>query len=634
MLLAWLCSTLSIMAQGTGGYNPTNPGDPGNPATMLSYHVRVASNIEGAGTVTGSGYYKYGMNATLRATANDGYRFLYWVKNGSAEAYKTAASFSYNVVAEDVSFTAVFEKVNRVFLRINDTKAGTTSYTKHKNVIGGSASTPQVGTGSSSDCTLPFGNYYRYSTTQSIYTAEELGGGGTIKSIAYQVAAAASYSCTVNIYMGHKASSSFSGTGNALTASDLTLVYSKTGTIGSIRGWETYTLDNPFVYNGTDNLVVVVTKSASSFTNSLKYAYTSASGKCLYRQSDDTPSYASVNTTGNYSTTDQRPNAKFEMDAYIYGDDDYASINTTPNENYEFQHWLRNEETEPFSTEQSFEYLLTEDVTFTAIYKYIEPPYRPTNPADPGDVDGMIKYNLKVSLSREDAGVVSKGGKYKHGTKVTISTTPNEGYEFRSWTRKVGETVEENYSTDRSFSYTTTKEDVEFVAEYVKTSEEQLKGHTLTIKASTDGLCDFDRESETLVLEDDAFYVTVTLKSDVVFEGWYMDGVYVSDALTYGTYMPNHDVELVAKVRYQPYSPNDPGNDLGYVDIAPEIPTGLIGDVNQDGKVDVSDAVDLLEFYLKGETSELDMFICDVDRNSVIDVSDAVEILEIYINGK
>ena len=495
----------------------------------------------------------------------------------------------------------------------------------------------------------------------------------------------------------------------------------------------------------------------------------------------------------------------------------------------------------------------------------------------------------QIECDALDRGVF--GGKYKHGTKETISTTPNEGYEFRSWTRKVGETVEENYSTDRSFSYTTTKEDVEFVAEYVKTSEELLKGHTLTIKASTDGLCDFDMESETLVLEDDAFNVTVTLKSDVVFEGWYMDGVYVSDALTYGTYMPNHDVELVAKVRYQPYNPNDPGNDLGYMDIAPEIPSGilgtpfelspgsgcyvigsdklphkftftdlwggltpsiqnfkaseytkfvvefaeplqyyyntpsknsldatepttwgtgsgmhanatewtidiaediydlfvqnvqeennpnsiiinrayainlegnevpisfssgwgskdeiiwgndepiislncilsrqwggievsndiigekggkilriysntslkdkplqwciktadgndvwpsicvsdedpyyaecaitdvvesiylqytaesistaldikaitweippgLIGDVNQDGKVDVSDAVDLLEFYLKGETSELDMFICDVDRNSVIDVSDAVEILEIYINGK
>ena len=61
---------------------------------------------------------------------------------------------------------------------------------------------------------------------------------------------------------------------------------------------------------------------------------------------------------------------------------------------------------------------------------------------------------------------------------------------------------------------------------------------------------------------------------------------------------------------------------------------GLLGDVNGDGKVNVSDAVDLIGYYLNNKTSELNASIADVDKNGTINVSDAVEIIDIYLNNK
>lgn len=60
----------------------------------------------------------------------------------------------------------------------------------------------------------------------------------------------------------------------------------------------------------------------------------------------------------------------------------------------------------------------------------------------------------------------------------------------------------------------------------------------------------------------------------------------------------------------------------------------MLGDVNKDGIVNVSDAVDIVEHYIEGRTSELNIIISDVDGNGVINVSDAVEIVDMYINNE
>jgi chitodextrinase len=144
-----------------------------------------------------------------------------------------------------------------------------------------------------------------------IYTASEIGCAGKISAIGFNVAASTSLACTsIKIYLAHRSSSTFSSATDYVPYSDMTLVYSADSpTIGAATGWEEVTLSTPFTYNGTSSLAVIVCKSASSYTNGLKYYYSSVSGSVLYRQNDSTTAYADASSTENaFSTSSNRPN--------------------------------------------------------------------------------------------------------------------------------------------------------------------------------------------------------------------------------------------------------------------------------------------------------------------------------------
>ncbi len=166
---------------------------------------------------------------------------------------------------------------------------------------------------------VPYGNRNMYSTTQSIYTAEEIGTSGTIKALAYNVASASSLSTTsVQIYMGHTSKSSFSSSSDEESVSNMTLVYSGSPTLAAAEGWEELALTTPFAYNGTDNLIIVVGRQSNSTNSSASYYYSySYSTKCLLRLSDYySSSYGDPSYTGNYSTSDSRANVRLGIEPF------------------------------------------------------------------------------------------------------------------------------------------------------------------------------------------------------------------------------------------------------------------------------------------------------------------------------
>ena len=168
------------------------------------------------------------------------------------------------------------------------------------------------GNATSSVHEVPYGNYYQYSTAQMLYTPTEIGKSGTINSIAFKVASSSSFATSeVKVYLGHK-SSKFSSATNYVTSGNLTLVYSGSPTLGSATGWETLTFNKgSFTYNGTDNLVVVVTRKSTSYTDQLKYYCYSGSGYTLYRRSDDDSTYGNAtNTSNSYNTSTNRPSIR------------------------------------------------------------------------------------------------------------------------------------------------------------------------------------------------------------------------------------------------------------------------------------------------------------------------------------
>ncbi len=178
-----------------------------------------------------------------------------------------------------------------------------------------------IGTGTSNDYIAPFNNFYNYSWTQTIYPASEFSS-GNIYSIAWQCATTGSLTLsTVNIYLGTTSDDTHTSTSSWLPLSDLTLVYSGTNVaIGASTGWQTFTFDTPFNYSGTGNLVIVVAKTADSYSGAIKYYYTSSSYSVLYRRSDYYTDYASHPGTSTGTRTSMLPNIKVNMDLISCGD--------------------------------------------------------------------------------------------------------------------------------------------------------------------------------------------------------------------------------------------------------------------------------------------------------------------------
>lgn len=162
-----------------------------------------------------------------------------------------------------------------------------------------------IGNGTLSGYDAPFNNYYKNSWNETIYNKADIGGACTINSISYHRASGSSYqTSTIKIYMGETTRNSISSNNDWTSSSSLTLVYSGSNvTIGDSE-WEKFTLNTPFEYSGENNLVVVVSKTASSYTSSLKWYYTSSSSSnyvSMYRQSDDYASYVQ-HPNGNSGT--------------------------------------------------------------------------------------------------------------------------------------------------------------------------------------------------------------------------------------------------------------------------------------------------------------------------------------------
>ena len=92
-------------------------------------------------------------------------------------------------------------------------------------------------------------------------------------------------------------------------------------------------------------------------------------------------------------------------------------------------------------------------------------------PATPGGDDpDDIYYTLTVNVRPDGSGTVTGGGSYAAGTKVKLAATPEQGYEFVSWT--VNGTV---VSEEPEFLYTMTNKNVTVTANFTLTIPEPVQ---------------------------------------------------------------------------------------------------------------------------------------------------------------
>ena len=105
--------------------------------------------------------------------------------------------------------------------------------------------------------TIPFAYNTNYSYFQQLFTSDELRGEKTISTISFHYAyTSALDKSNCVIYLGNTSQNDFFDTMNFVPFDQLQQVYA--GPIHLVQGWNELVLDNPFYYNGTDNLVIAI----------------------------------------------------------------------------------------------------------------------------------------------------------------------------------------------------------------------------------------------------------------------------------------------------------------------------------------------------------------------------------------
>ncbi len=181
-----------------------------------------------------------------------------------------------------------------------------------------------IGTGTVTSYYAPFGPFYKNSWVQMIYPASYFETAGYINSLSWEVNAANAQECSsLKIYIGTTTHANNETTTDWVSMDDLTLVYeSDNVTIGSTAGWETYTLSTPYYYNGTDNLVIVTSRSAGAY-KSLYYKCTgNNTNAVMYRWNDNDASFAlHPGTSAANGRSANLPNMNIDYTGYICGDE-------------------------------------------------------------------------------------------------------------------------------------------------------------------------------------------------------------------------------------------------------------------------------------------------------------------------
>lgn len=126
-----------------------------------------------------------------------------------------------------------------------------------------------IGNGTGTNYQFPVNNYYNYTYSQQIFTAEELGNtANSISGISFQYGYSSPSTAKndVNIYLGHTSKSSFASGSDYEVFDSLQLVYS--GALNCTQGWNRFDFDTPFEYNGINNLIVAVDDNSGHYNNS------------------------------------------------------------------------------------------------------------------------------------------------------------------------------------------------------------------------------------------------------------------------------------------------------------------------------------------------------------------------------
>lgn len=227
--------------------------------------IDAVPNRTDGGTVSGNGTYYINSSCTLVATPADRFAFNNWTKDGVVVSTNPTYNFT---VTENVNLVANFNRVD--------------------------ANEVLIGTNYSTSYYLPLNTDAYYSISQQIYTSGEIGTNGEIDEIAfyYNGNNSSSTTASIDVYLKHTTKSTFESGYDWEELSSDDLFFSGIYSFDGSAGWKQISLDQPFEYNGTDNLLVCINNHTGSYSNYRHwYTYSVGTYRALYSSNWDSEGY-------------------------------------------------------------------------------------------------------------------------------------------------------------------------------------------------------------------------------------------------------------------------------------------------------------------------------------------------------
>ena len=562
----------TVTATANAGYTFTNWTEGGNVAStnasytfnvtgnrtlvanfaLNTYSITATADPTAGGTVTGAGTYNHGASCTLTATANTGYTFVNWTKNGTQVS--TNASYTFTV-SEAGSYVAHFSLNSyNVTATANPTAGGTvsgageynhgasctltatantgytfTNWTENGSVVSSNANYTFTVEGARTLVANFTLNSYTITATANPTTGGTVSGAGEFNhgaSCTLTATANTGYTFTNWTENGSVVSSNanytFTVTGNRTLVANFTLNTYTVATAanpaagGTVSGAGEYnhgesctvtaTANTGYTFsNWTENGTVVSTNSSYTFT--------------VEGNRNLVANFSNITYTITVSANPSNSGTATGGGTYNHGQS--CTVIATSADGYTFTNWTENGSV--VSTNANYTFTVTGDRALVANFEEQAPD----------------TYNINVSPNPNVGGTVTGGGNYMEGEQCTVTATANNGYTFVQWTEN-GNQV----STDASYTFTVAGNRT-LVAEF------QIQSYTIsaTVNPSNSGVItgvgDYEYgQSCTLV---------ATANEGYTFTNWTEDGNVVSTNANY-IFTVSGSRELIANFSTNAYT--------------------------------------------------------------------------------
>ena len=540
------------------------------PASNEPVAITVSASPANAGIVTGAGTYEPGTQCTLTATANPGYTFTKWTKNGVAVStnatysftVSTAAAYVANFTLNSYNVTATANPADGGTVTIGtrnredllyDFEDGWQGWTTFQ----GNTTSPNSWMHNTSYPTSnnDFSTGYGYNSSDGFMLSESYisgstsGSGTAVTPDNYLVSPQVRLGGSISFYAGgrntsycaEKFSVMVSTTDNTNAASFTTLgtwtltlssagynstpytvdlsAYSGMGYV-AIRHYDCY--DQWFL--AVDNITIVEGEDESSASGNFNYGET-----CTLTATPNT-GYHFVNWTENGNAVSSSANYSFTVtanrDLVANFSETVSSYTITATANPTAGGSVSGGGT--FNQGQSCTLTATANTGYTFTNWTKNGTQVSTNATYTFTVNGsgdyvanftLNSYNVTATANPTAGGTITGAGSYNHGATATLTATAAEGYTFTNW--KKGNTV---VSTNPTYTFTVT-EAATLVANFTLNSYQVTATANPTEGGTVTGAGSYNHGATATL--------TATASEGYVFVNWTKNGTQVSTNATY-----------------------------------------------------------------------------------------------------